>query len=370
MISIYEPDIKKYTNSAINVIKNGWISGHGDYVRSTEQKLEEIMGIDHAILMSNGTCASHCMFLALRFKFPDVKIVYVPNNVYVAVYNTALMVYPKDHIEMLEMNDDTLNMRTDEEYILSLARGSAVVVVHNAGNVVNVPRLERLRPDIVFVEDACEAMFGMYENKYVGTSSLCSIFSFFPNKLITSGEGGAFLTRHKDVYDHVRSVYSQGMSTVKYVHDTHAYNYRMTNIQAALLYEQLIDYKNILRKRWKIFKTYKSLLKSCCTHPKSESGTVCLPWLFVVKIPGKKTNIEDTNSYFRERGVDIRPFFYPIDVHSHVGIRSKSAINNEDLFFIPSSSTLTLKEQIYVADVIREFARNNLTNIEYNDHEY
>lgn len=81
-------------------------------------------------------------------------------------------------LHVLEMNPETLNMREDEEYIMGLEKDAAVVVVHNIGNVVNVPRLQRLRPDLIFVEDNCEAFLETYEDRKTGTASLCAAISF------------------------------------------------------------------------------------------------------------------------------------------------------------------------------------------------
>ena len=75
--------------------------------------------------MANGTCATHCLFLALKFKYPDVKNIYVPNNVYVAAWNAALMVYKDENIEVLDINEQTWNMNTDNEYIMNLKSNSA-----------------------------------------------------------------------------------------------------------------------------------------------------------------------------------------------------------------------------------------------------
>ena len=97
---------------------------------------------------------------------------------------------------MTRTDENTWNLSSREEDLRALERGAAVLVVHNLGNVVNVPRLKRLRPDLVFVEDNCEGIFGKYEGVSSGCSeaSLCASLSFFANKSITAGEGGAFLT--------------------------------------------------------------------------------------------------------------------------------------------------------------------------------
>lgn len=235
MIYIYNPDIKKYSYSAQNAINSGWISNHGEYIQKSTEKLKELIGVKHVILMSNGTCSTHCLFISLKYMYPSIQKIYIPNNCYVAAWNCALMEYNKINLEVMQMDINTWNIKTDEEYIKSLEANSAILIVHNIGNIINVPRLKRIRPDIIFIEDNCEGFTGKYENIYSGTSdsSLCSSISFYGNKIITTGEGGAFLTNDDNVYNYISKVYSQGMSEIRYLHNVHAYNYRMTNIQAA-----------------------------------------------------------------------------------------------------------------------------------------
>jgi dTDP-4-amino-4,6-dideoxygalactose transaminase len=116
------------------------------------------------------------------------------------------MVYNIEQLEVMKMSLDTWNIETNENYIESLDKNAAVLIVHNLGNIINVPRLKKIRPDIIFVEDNCEGLFGKYNEIYSGTSSdsLCSSISFYGNKIITTGEGGAFLTNHQDIYEHIK----------------------------------------------------------------------------------------------------------------------------------------------------------------------
>ena len=213
--------------------------------------------------MCNGTCAVHCMFLAIKYKYPQITKIYVSNNSYIAAWNPIIYEYKISQIIPMKMDLNTCNIIEEENYIKSLDKNSCVLIVHNIGNIVNVPRLKRIRPDLIFVEDNCEGLFGIYENEFAGMSSstFCSSCSFYANKIITSGEGGAFFTHNKEIYEYIKLIYSQGMSTTRYLHNLLAYNYRMTNIQAALIYDQLIDYLKIIENKKKIFNNYDRLFK-------------------------------------------------------------------------------------------------------------
>jgi perosamine synthetase len=278
------------------------------------------------------------------------------------------MVYNIEQIEVMKMNLETWNIETDEKYIKTLDENSAVLIVHNLGNIINVPRLKKIRPDIIFVEDNCEGLFGKYNDIYSGTSNdiLCSSISFYGNKIITTGEGGAFLTNHKDIYEHIKKVYSQGMSETRYLHDVHAYNYRMTNIQSAFLYEQLNDIENILANKKKIFENYERLLDPLINEGKillfkKEENTKNAHWIFAVRIIGNNKSIEETTNFFKSNNVDIRTFFYPINKHGHLmSIENDDEISvllNKEVIMIPSSPSITIEEQEIIVDVINLFIK-------------
>lgn len=360
MISIYEADIQQYSNSAMEAIKSGWISNHGKYVEQSTAALRELLGVKHVILMSNGTCATHCLFIALKHKYPHIRKIYVPNNCYVAAWNACFMEYDHSVAEVLSMNERTWNA----DLFPTVEQGSAVLVVHNLGNIINVPALKRQRPDLIFVEDNCEGFTGKYEGgAYSGTASLCSSISFYGNKIITTGEGGAFITNDDEVYDHVRKVYSQGMSSTKYVHNVHAYNYRMTNVQAAFLYDQLQNFDAIVAKKRAVFDTYKDLFaplirKGSVALMESDPNTENACWIFSVRIFG--ATIEKTVPFFAARGVDIRPFFYPIGAHAHLKtVRTHedpvSFRLNEEVIMIPSSPNIRREDQERVVQTVCEF---------------
>jgi perosamine synthetase len=371
MLYIYEPNIKKYTKEAIKAIDSGWISNHGNYIELATDKLRNILNSTYTILMSNGTCATHCLFLSIKYKYPSIRKIYVPNNVYIAAVNSALNEYNSKEIEIMKMNVDTWNIETDETYIKTLHQNAAVLIVHNLGNIINVARLKQIRPDLIFVEDNCEGLFGKYNGIYSGTSetTLCSSISFYGNKIITTGEGGAFLTNDKDIYDYIKKVYSQGMSQVRYLHDVHAYNYRMTNIQSAFLYEQLNDIDNILKNKKQIFENYQILLSQLVHEGKialckKEDNTENACWIFAIRIIGNTKTIEETNEFFNKNNIDIRPFFYPINKHEHLkNIENNDEISeilNKEIIMIPSSPSITLEQQKYVVSIIDLFIQEQI----------
>jgi perosamine synthetase len=348
---IYTPTISPYTKSVLTAVDSGWISSQGEFIENTSTLLKNIIKTQYVLLTNNGTSATHLLYIALRFKYPHIKKIYVPNNVFVAVWNCALYEYSKDMIEVLEMDDTTLNMNVNEDYILSLEPDSAVVIVHNIGNVVNVPRLKRIRPDLIFVEDNCEAFLEEYEGKYTGTESLCSAVSFFANKIVTSGEGGAFFTNDKDVYDFIYKTCHHGMSGERYIYETLGRNYRMTNIQAAILYDQLLDIDTILAKKKGVRQTYVDMLKE--THVEVVSNGL---WMFVIRIPG--SNYIKFYTHMLDNGIDTRPMFYSIDTHTHLkNIQYPNTISHCEYAMIPSSPSLTNDDQVFIVEKIKDYIK-------------
>ena len=153
MIPIYKPYINKYKKSALDAIHTEWISNYGIYVENSESKLKNIFNIKHCILMNNGTASTHCLFLSVKYLYPNIKKIYVPNNVFIAPINCALMEYDKSKLEVMKINRNTLNIDVSEKYFKELDTNSCVLIVHNLGNIVNVPRLKKIRPDLIFIED-------------------------------------------------------------------------------------------------------------------------------------------------------------------------------------------------------------------------
>jgi perosamine synthetase len=369
-IPIYEPNIVPYSKSAIDAINSGWISNHGIYIKLATEKMKEITNSKHVILMSNGTTATHCLFLALKYKYPEIKTIYTSNNCFVAAWNSLLNEYSKDDMKIMKMDENTWNIDTSEEYINKLEPNSAVLIVHNLGNIINVPRLKRIRPDLIFLEDNCEGLFGKYENIYSGTSesTLCSSVSFYGNKTITTGEGGAFFTNDDDIYNYMSKRYSHGMSNIRYVHCMHAYNYRMTNVQAGFLYDQLNDIENILLQKKKIVDNYNKIFqnlfdKGVISTYKIENNTSSSNWMYAIRIIGNKLSIKETGEYFLEQGIDIRPFFYPINSHEYLkdvpNDDDVSYVLNREIIILPSYPLLSYEKQVYISLIIENFLSAN-----------
>jgi perosamine synthetase len=367
MIPVYRPYLPKSALAhAHDAIDSAWLSSAGKYLGLAEAKLKELLGVKHVLLVNNGTSSCHLMSKCLRRKSSKKQII-CGNNIYVAAHNSFLMdandweLIPVDASESSWNVDPTLLEKAMISY-----PDADVLVVHNVGNVIDVPKLQAAHSERLFVEDSCEGFLGCYGDKLTGTVSLCSAISFFGNKNITSGEGGALITNDDDLYDFAKCTHGQGQSSKRYVHDMIGYNFRMTNIQAALLLGQLEVLPDILEMKSRVFSYYREKFANDerVVLQANEEGTTNANWMFGLRIIGHK-DYDAAERFFRNAGVEIRPMFYPMSAHGHL-IDHPSIITddelrqgdkiarqlNEECFILPSFPELKIEEQEHIVATV------------------
>lgn len=366
MIPIYKPFLPFYSLSyAHEALDSTWLSSQGKYLPMVQEKLRELLGAKYVLLTNNGTSACHLLAKSIVEKHRIHEVI-VPNNVYVAAWNAFLFDCDQDLIAV----DTDL---TTWNYNLALLDSAikedphaAVLIVHNVGNIINVPALQRKYPTTVFIEDNCEGFLGQYEGVQSGTAAFASAISFFGNKNITSGEGGAFITNDEETYNLMKVIHSQGQSKTRFVHDHLGYNYRMTNIQAAILYGQLEVLPQITEMKHNVFDRYRQALsnREDVLIQISENDTQHANWMMGVRIPGHK-NYQQAELYFKERGVEIRPMFYPINAHKYLannyivscGTCTNAETLNRECFILPSYPELTTEEQKHILETLEDYLK-------------
>ena len=364
MIPIYKPYLPKQSlEHAISAINSGWISSLGNYKNLSSNKLCNILKVNNVILTANGTVASHLLIKALRYKYPNIKKIIIPNNVYVAAWN--ILFYDQNDYEIITVdanlntwNADYSSIKLDEN-----EKNIAFLIVHNMGNVINVPALKRKYKNAIFIEDNCEGIFGEYDGSASGTQSLCSSLSFFGNKNLTTGEGGALVVNDDELYNYLYKLHGQGQTETRFIHDELGYNYRMTNVHAALLLGQLELYEEIKQIKINIFNKYKQQLTGIpgIFWQEEEPGCSHSYWMFGVRIEGN-VSYSKTKEFFDKKGIETRPLFYPITHHrhlSHIKSTTKNAerLNNECVI-LPSYPELTDLEIEYISDCVKKY--NNI----------
>jgi perosamine synthetase len=366
MINIYEPYLTTSSRDyLIEAYDSTWISSQGKYKQKSEKIISEILNVseENLFLCSNGTAATHLCAIALKYRYPKIKRILVPDNVYVAAWNSFIM-NPTFDLVPIKTNIETWNIDL-VDLNNKITDTDAVLIVHNVGNIINVPKLKRMYPNNVFIEDNCEGLFGRYENKSAGTESFCSSFSFFANKSITSGEGGLFFCKDLDVLRHVKKVHGQGMSSSRYIHDVLGYNYRMTNLQAAILLGQLEDHKEILQRKESLWKRYTNNFKNekNIILQKIETRTVPARWIYSCRLLNKSYKLAEL--FMRAKNIDSRPMFYPMSTHNHLkkyaNIEGESNARklNEQCLMIPSHPKITFDQVDMISENLIKFVKQD-----------
>jgi len=368
MIPVYKPYLPpsslQYAHDALD---STWLSSQGKYLTMVTQKLQDLLQTPYVIPLNNGTSACHLVAKSLYRICPPSsgkKKLIVPNNVYVAAWNAFL--FDKNYeLIPIDANLDTWNIDNDKlEAAIAAEPDADVLIVHNVGNVINVPKLQQKYPNVHFVEDNCEGFLGGYGGLATGRACFASAISFFGNKNITSGEGGAFITNFQDTYEYAKCIQGQGQSGTRFVHKELGYNYRMTNVQAAILCGQLECLQDIINLKRNIFDTYRQAFQNRdeVRIQISEENTASANWMFGVRVPGQ-LSYEAAELYFKMHGIEIRPMFYSIFVHDHLkgnmDVRPTDCtvanLLNKECFILPSYPELTADEQKYIIDTVNGY---------------
>tara|TARA_Y100001970_G_C14258181_1_gene877188 strand:- start:746 stop:3037 length:2292 start_codon:yes stop_codon:yes gene_type:complete len=333
-------NIEKSIDYVNDAIKTTWISLDGKYLDKCKEMLKPLVGCEYVILTLTGSAAIRCMIKCLKYKFPECKKIYVPNNTFMACINVLLHEFPMECIELLDIDYDTLNI----ENVDKLEKNAALFVVHNVGGITNIPKIKRERPDLKIFEDNSEGYLGKYEGLPTGSQGIASAMSFNMNKNFTSGAGGAFCTNDKELYNYIFSYSRQGFTDKKFYHQMVGDNLRMTNVTAAILLSQIEQMEEILNEKKIIYDNYLKyidLTNSKLQIQKINENMISSFWNFAFKINTNKIyNYEKIENELNKYNIDTRPMFLPIQEFQHLtNIKyadNTNSINiNNTYFYLP-----------------------------------
>ncbi len=340
-------------------LESGWISGSGKYVEAFEREFARFCGVSHAVAVSNGTVALHAALLALDIKAGDEVI--VPDLTYIASANAVAYCGAKPVFADVDSATWTLDP-ADVARKISF-RTKAVMPVHLYGHPAEMNPILKLAGEynLHVVEDAAEAHGAEYEKKRVGNFSRLATFSFYGNKIITTGEGGMVVTDDAELAAKVRLLKGQGMDTRRrYWFPIVGYNYRMTNIQAAIGLAQLERLDWFIQRRREVAGWYDDLLKDfpSIQTPVEASWAKNVYWLYSVCLP-EDCDRELLIAHLLEKGIETRPFFYPLhhmppylddDGAANCPVAVNLAARGINL---PSSATLTEENVNRIVEALR-----------------
>jgi perosamine synthetase len=279
-------------------------------VRAFEQQFREYLGVRHALAVSNGTAALHLALLAHGIKQGDVVL--TTPFTFVSTANSALYVGAKP--KFVDIDPETYNIDPNrlQEAIDSKTR--ALVVVHVFGVPCDMKPILEICDDnhIVLIEDACEALGAEYGGKKVGTFAT-SCFSFYPNKVVTTAEGGMVCTNDDRVMEMIDSLRNQGRMAGEWLEHAYVgYNYRLSDVHAAIGIPQLrrVDQSNAIRR--KKAKQYTAALKKC-PQIKTPPDVPGRTWfVYVVELDDRDSIAKRLN----DSGIECKPYFPPVHLQT------------------------------------------------------
>ena len=293
----------------VDAFLSSWISSNGKYIELFEEQFASYIDQSHGVSCSSGTSALHLALLALDIGPGDEVI--VPNLTFAATINAVLHAGATPVILDVDETNWGLNPKKMQLYITDKTK--AVIAVHLYGRPCSINELKAIceKHNLYLIEDCAEAHGAKVNASKVGTFSDISCFSFFANKIVTTGEGGMCLTNDRRLAEKMRQFRDHGMSkTKKYWHEVVGYNYRMTNLQAAIGLAQINKIDVLLKNRKEFANLYSNshLKKYVDFIPIDEENVVWLASGLIKDIAQK----EDIIHKLDKLGVETRPFFYPL----------------------------------------------------------
>jgi perosamine synthetase len=367
VIPIAEPSFgdEELTNVS-EAVKSGWISSRGRFIPQFEETFSAWNGVKYGVATSNGTTALHMALVALGIGPGDEVI--VPTLTFAATANVVL--YTGARPVLVDSHPDYWCMDPSAVEAAVTPRTKAIIPVHLYGHPCDMDAISNIAKahNLYIVEDAAESHGAEYKGRKTGSFGIISCFSFYGNKIITTGEGGMCLTDDNLLAEKMRVLRDHGMNPGrKYWHDSVGFNYRMTNMQAAVGVAQMAKIDRFIARKIQIAGWYREDLADLAEdeiilcHPCAEWAK-CVYWMFSILVEQKAEVARDELiGRLASRGIESRPMFFclhQMPPYSSNGVfpvaerLSRTGIN------LPSGVKLTRKEVGLVAKTVREILQS------------
>lgn len=362
-IRLYDPTIsnqeKKYV---LDCLKTKWISSRGKYIEKFEKKFSQFIKIKHSVSVVNGTTALHLALLSLDIKKNDEVI--VPTFTYIAPVNAIKYVGAK--VKFIDSKLSTWQLDETKLEKLITKKTKAVITPHLLGQSCNILKIKNIckKKKIFLIEDCAEAFGNYYNGRHLGTFGDVSTFSFFGSKTITTGEGGMVVTNNKKIAKKIYKLKTVGVAEkINYWHDIIGYNYRMTNICAAIGLAQLNNANKIISKKINVYKNYKKFLSphifNANYEPKNFKSAF---WLINIFLENKSQR-DKLSVFLKKKGIETRTAFNPIHLmpmyykkNNYKSFENAKKLSETGLS-LPSGSGLTLKQIKKISVAINNFLK-------------
>jgi perosamine synthetase len=364
-----QPSIGKEEISAVSEVLQSGILENGIKCREFERLIREVTKAKYAIVVSSGTAALHCAIRAIERRLKQsascrnvqaALIVSVPTFSYIATANSVIS---NNHIlNLVDSAIPTWNINPSK--ISSSC--NVLLPVDIGGLPCNYDELKALNKFIL--QDASEALGASYKQTPCGSISDVTVFSFHSSKIVTTGEGGAITTNDSELYDFMVRLKSQGNSLGKtfweYKHDVIGYNYRMTEMQAAMGVEQIKKLPMFLERRRTLVKLYKELLGDVGVYQEVPEGVVHSNWLFAFLLKSCKLR-EPLCKYLLSQGIEVRTTWKPIHLqpaYSNYNFLCFPIAEKigKSIISLPLNNKTTTEEVTIVAGEVKKFIRSHI----------
>ncbi len=356
--------------NVLKCLKTNWISSEGKFVKDFENSFSKFNNRKYGIAVSSGTAALEIALKSLNLK-KNTEVI-IPSF---SIISTALCVI-KNGLKPILVDCDINTWNVNPENLLKKInkKTSAIIITHIYGLPVNMSKILKIakKKKIKIVEDAAEVIGLKYNNKICGSFGDLSTFSFYANKHITTGEGGMILTNDAKLYLKCKSLRNLSFSNSfydRYNHDDIGWNYRMTNLQAALGFSQLKQIKKIVKRKRKIGKIYFDGLKNnknIILQEKTNKYSNNIYWVFGVLL---KKNAKITRNVLMKKllksSIDTRPFFLSMNkqkIFKKMGLFKKDKMPNSEYLsknglYLPSGLGIKNSEINHVINILNTLLR-------------
>jgi len=366
MIPIFVPQLSKKAKKYLSqCIDTNWISSQGAYILKFEKELAKYNKVKYCVVTSGCTSALHLAIKSLNIGKGDEVI--CPDLTFIAPANMIVLSGAK--LKLVDIDSETLAIDHKQIERKITKKTKAIMAVHQFGHAADMDPIMKIarKYNLKVIEDNAESIGGKYKGKKLGTIGDVATLSFYANKIITSGEGGAVLTNSKKIAEKCYILRDHGMIKTsdpirRYIHLDLGYNYRMTNMQAAVGFSQLEIINKILKKRNTQMLLYEKYLSKISEIKVRSFKNWCSPVHWMMTITVNKKNLRNKLIYFLfKEGVDARAMVNPVHQAYHfkkyfINKDFKNSINiSKNSLHLPSSTYLSLKQIKFICNKIKLF---------------
>ena len=365
IINVCEPlltkNAKKYV---LDCISSEWISSAGKYLKDFENKWANYCGAEDGIAVTNGTSALQVAFKSLNLKHGDEVI--MPSFTIISCATAVIEAGAKP--VFVDCYADTWCLNVEEVKKKINKNTKAILVVHMFGHPAEMEPIQRLvkKNKLFLIEDAAEAHGATYKKKRVGSFGDLACFSFYANKLITTGEGGMVLSNNKKLTKRIRSLINLSFRTDRrFYHTEIGYNYRLTNMQAAIGISQIENLENHIKIKRKNTFMYNKIIKKMnlpLRLPSEQKDCMSVYWMYGIVIKDRIFDASYLSKELNKYGIETRPLFLGMHqqpVLKDMQIFSKRKLpNTEELakygLYLPSGLKLNRSKIVRVCNALKE----------------